>query len=309
LRYTADRGEVNGVRVALEDGPAGPVAYVVEDDAGVSAGGGCEATGSPTRARCAIPTGTAPAGPELSLRDRSDRVRIRDGRLHAGARTSGGSGNDVIRAGGLILGDRGNDFLARLGAGRVRMVGGTGDDKIVSARPVDDPSVIGDGSVIVPGRGRDVVRPGDGQLVRVRDGELDRILCQADGDATVSADVLDFPTGCQSVSRRGAARAVPLGVGVFDKGVSLEIGCPSDAAPRCVGRAWISDPRGTSSRMRFRLAPGETSSSSIRVPPRLLQRLRRHRVRVTVRSRTAGRRERMVSPPTPVTVVVEEPDE
>ena len=110
---------------------------------------------------------------------------------------SGGAGNDRITLGstGIVTadGNSGNDWIYGL-VGRDRIIGGAGHDKLYGERSADR---------IDGGAGRDGINAGQGDdVVRVRDGEVDRVKCSSGRDVVVADRRDRVQRDCERVSRR-----------------------------------------------------------------------------------------------------------
>jgi Ca2+-binding RTX toxin-like protein len=115
-----------------------------------------------------------------------------------GARSvSGGDGDDKITLGSALditaSGNDGNDRIYGL-VGRDRIIGGAGNDKLYGERSNDR---------IDGGSGRDGIDAGRGDdLVRVRDGETDRVHCSSGRDRVIADRRDRVQRDCERVSRR-----------------------------------------------------------------------------------------------------------
>ena len=122
-----------------------------------------------------------------------------DDTIAAGAArvVSGGDGDDRITLGAAgtvtATGDDGDDRIYGL-VGRDRILGGDGNDRLYGERSSDR---------IDGGRGRDFIDAGrSDDVVRLRDGEVDRVRCSTGRD-TVVADKKDrVERDCEKVYRR-----------------------------------------------------------------------------------------------------------
>jgi Ca2+-binding RTX toxin-like protein len=211
---------------------------------------------------------------------------------------TGGAGED------RLTGNRRDNELSGLGGADV-LIGGRGDDgvyahDIVRARgrtadrlsggPGDD-NLTGSGGPnrMNGGSGRDFFAAGRGDdLVLGADGRLDEVGCGLGFDRA-RLDGLDFTdVHCERTDRPRAAAAVPLRTTRFSSGVgaqlSVNVGCPGDAAPVCRGRVTVFALGRQLAERTFRIRAGRASFFPFRVPGgnRTLQRIRR--VRMVVRS-------------------------
>jgi Ca2+-binding RTX toxin-like protein len=115
-----------------------------------------------------------------------------------GARVvSGGDGNDRITLGAALditaNGNDGDDRIYGLAA-RDRIIGGDGNDKLYGERSNDR---------IDGGAGRDGIDAGRGDdLVRVRDGEADRVHCSTGRDKVIADRKDKVERDCEKVYRR-----------------------------------------------------------------------------------------------------------
>ena len=123
-----------------------------------------------------------PRGDDLTGTAGADRINGRGGndtiRGRAGSdRLNGGRGND------LVFGDSGRDVISG-GPGSDTLLGGAGNDRISA------------------GTGADLVAGGSGNdIVRVRDGQADRVTCGPGRDRVV-ADAQDIVAhDCEAVER------------------------------------------------------------------------------------------------------------
>ena len=110
---------------------------------------------------------------------------------------SGGAGNDRITLQSTsdvtANGNDGNDWIYGL-VGRDRIIGGAGHDKLYGERSADR---------IDGGAGRDGINAGQGDdVVRVRDGEVDRVKCSSGRDVVVADRRDRVQRDCERVSRR-----------------------------------------------------------------------------------------------------------
>jgi hypothetical protein len=273
--------EADSLRTGPPDPARPPTAYVVDDRGLEDPGDGCERMPPAHQdlIRCPIPDGARALGPKIWLGDRGDfacvAVGLPDGSVVAGR------GDDDIRALGSLRGGPGDDSLvaptsddnetyrecrppgARAPKGLpVFASGGRGDDYIEASGRVfggsgrDVIDLLGP-AVAVPGPGLDEVFGSHGdQLIRAQDSMADIIYCSGRRyRETVLADGLDVPSTyegrCEDWRRRGAARAAPIALegdldydGTLDSPLSLEVVCPPDGPPVCVGAAALRVPGG-----------------------------------------------------------------
>jgi Ca2+-binding RTX toxin-like protein len=118
--------------------------------------------------------------------------------IAAGGATSvsGGAGHDRITLGSAVditaRGDSGNDRVYGL-VGRDRIMGGSGHDKLYGERSNDR---------IDGGSGRDGINAGRGDdVVRVRDGQVDRVKCSSGRDVVVADREDRIARDCERVRR------------------------------------------------------------------------------------------------------------
>jgi hypothetical protein len=127
----------------------------------------------------------------------SDRIIPvpRSVRLHPGARSTGGRGDDLLvaaRTGGHLEGEEGNDVLLG-GRSFDELDGGAGRDRLLGRGRAD---------LIRGGLGRDLLFGGrGGDFLRDRDAKRDVMRCGSGRDR-VKADRRDRLRGCELVSRR-----------------------------------------------------------------------------------------------------------
>lgn len=289
LVFRAAPGERNGLEAVLE-----PDAVRVLDSLPLTPGTGCAATADPNALRCPLPAGATLFGADVELGDRVDSALLDRG-LSVTTVVSGGTGADDIHAGGLLLGDEGDDILS--GGPRADVLrGAEGDDQLFGGSGADG---------LYPGHGRDIVQSGNGDdTIAARDGEFDRISC-GDGVDTATIDGLDFPGDTcfgSTLKRRGAPRAMPLEATLTLSGaLRVDVACPSDFKRACKGKVTAKLGRKRVGRKRvggkrFGVARGTHGASTVRPIRRQARKIRRgarlglYRGRFTVTVRSAGQK-------------------
>lgn len=193
---------------------------------------------------------------------------------------SGRQGADVL------IGGRGDDGvyghnIARSGERTAdRLSGGPGDDTLAGSNGPNRMNGGGGRDTFTAARGDDVILGADGRL--------DEVACGLGFDRA-RLDGLDFTdVHCERTDRPRAAAAVPLRTTRFSSGVgaqlSVNVGCPGDAAPVCRGRVMVFALGRQLAERTFRIRAGRASFFPFRVPggTRTLQRIRR--VRMVVQS-------------------------
>jgi len=325
ILFVAASGETNRLAATLT-----PTALELTDPAGISPLGGCESPLPDDLTAVACRVGLSPGLPsfEATLGDRDDVFSA-----DLPAVVHGGSGADILRAGGVpfglgghLYGDSGDDRLVGHGGydtldggpARDRLFGG-GDTDVLAGGPGDD-TLRGDSGddALSGGPGRDRLDGGRGfdQLygeggrdrLEARDGNPDDVHCQG-GDGAM-LDRVDMLSGrCGRTVRVGAPRAVPVGdldslplafALTFVPGDSLGtgVGCPADRTRPCTGSLLIRDQGLVLGRKRFRrLEPGRKRQLTMRVGRRASDKAARGDSLVTlvVTTRNEGRPLRAVA--------------
>lgn len=192
-----------------------PAEDFVVDEAGVTAGAGCQQISS-TRVDCHQSGGAYFKAVQADLGEGDDRY-VQSGFFPQ--TVNGGGGDDNILAGAAedtVHGDAGNDTIDA-GDGRDVAYGDAGDDQVGG----------GDGNdTIDGGAGKDLVSGDYGDLnddgsdtIAVRDGEADRVSCGLGADV-VTADDIDVTdelceqVDAQPVSTGGGGATEPPGLAI-----------------------------------------------------------------------------------------------
>jgi RTX calcium-binding nonapeptide repeat (4 copies) len=270
LHYRSAPGERDGVEVSLAAG----IQLALFSDR-LSVGPGCADQSPPSGAqivRCPLRARAPLPRLRVELGDRADDFAVSE-ELLGGAQLRGefygGAGNDRITGMGLLLGGLGDDSVFAEGRNPV-VRGGAGDDDLMVVGsnpgrgrlyggPGRDFLEGGDGRDLLRGGagtdslqglgGRDLIDPGQGvdevdaetggDVVTARDGRFDYIEC-LEGRDTVMLDRFDlYERDCERVRRRGVARSVLYGAGVYEtasgqfKELEIDFTCPFDGPRVC----------------------------------------------------------------------------
>lgn len=292
--FVAGSGEMNRLTVTFT-----PTGLQLADRAGITPLGGCNRP-SPSD----LTVVSCRAGPSRGATYFEATLDDGDDIFSADLRTlaRGGSGADLLRAGGLLFGDSGDDRLygsefsdtLNGGSGRDRLSGGADIDRLAGGPGDDTLRGESDSDVLRGGPGRDRLDGGPGfdQLdgkggrdrLQARDGHTDEVHCQ-DGDGA-ELDRVDMLSGrCGRTVRVGAPRAVPVGdlsstplafvvtSGDLTDSLGTGVGCPADRTEPCSGSLVIRNAGEVFVRKRFRgLEPGRKRQLTTRVGRRAVRR-------------------------------------
>jgi hypothetical protein len=155
ISFTAAPGEANDVFVAQTGG-----AWILRDSAApLIVGDHCTALDAYS-ARCVVPAGAYLSSVRVVTGDGDDRV---SGPLEPSPlRVEAGAGDDVVEAGGTVLGGAGRDRLTG-GPMRDALIGGPDADELHGGAGDDD--LAGDGTMYEPGddRADDLLDGGEGR--------------------------------------------------------------------------------------------------------------------------------------------------
>jgi Ca2+-binding RTX toxin-like protein len=191
---------------------------------------------------------------------------------------SGRQGADVL------IGGRGDDGLYAHHIGRPggrtadRLSGGPGDDTLTGSNGPNRMNGGGGRDFFAAGRGDD--------LILGADGRLDEVGCGLGFDRA-RLDGLDFvDVHCERTDRPEPVAAVPLRTTRFGSGpqLSVNVGCPGDAAPVCRGRVMVFALGRQLAERAFRIKAGRVRFFPFRVPGGNRTLLRIRRVRMVVQS-------------------------